>query len=124
DDLADVLDETRGDALGLFDVPHGGADDGLVGVADDGDDTVVFLGEAADMAHTTAADAGDGDAEAVIGGAGRGGPAGRGGAFRQAGAGQGGQQGRVLEEGASADRGHRDLLLGRRAGTGGNLFPL
>ena len=50
-------------ALLVVDRRHGGADDGLVAVADGGDLAVVLAEEAGDVAHAAAADADDGDAE-------------------------------------------------------------
>jgi len=56
-DPAKVLFILGGLALDLFDVPHGVADNGLVDIADGGNNTIIFAGKASDMAHALAADA-------------------------------------------------------------------
>ncbi len=57
DDFADVLFVLGGLALGALGAAHGLADDVGIGVADGGDDAVIFAGEAADVFLAAAADA-------------------------------------------------------------------
>ncbi len=64
DDLADILLERGSLALFFLDLLHRPADDGLVGVADGGDDSVLFFVEkTANVIHATAVDSDHGHTE-------------------------------------------------------------
>ena len=67
DDLAQIL-FVFGLPLVFRNLRHSLLDDAFVGVANGRDNAAVLIGQTADMVHTAAIDADDGDAKLVIGG--------------------------------------------------------
>ena len=109
DDFADVLFIPGSGALLLLGDGHGLVDDGRIRVADDRDETVVFAGEAFDVANAATVNADDCDAQRRAGFVGLGG-------FllglrlvgeTKVGAGQSGQHRRILDEITSIQKTHK-----------------